>query len=767
MKHPKQNPGLGLRRNACLAAAIAATLPLSTIAADAPDHPVTTLPRIHIEDDAFSGDLINQGGRVNTVTHITEEGLKLLGSPAQSNPWTALKMAPSVNFQSADAYGLGRPVSMRLRGKSSTHIGRTVEGLPIAGEPGFASGKGGGDLFDMENMSGVSLMRGAIPADRGLGFSNSGVVDMTLRGPEQEAGMQFSQSFGSDNFRRTYVRLDSGALNIPVRAFISMSDTHADKWRGPGDQNRQNVEAGLAFDISPRIKAEIFAVHHEVKWHDYRSLTYDQVSSGATYDSIEYSDRLTGNPASDALYYGFNRQNYTNNAILGKLTVQTSDSSRLLFKPYYWREKGWSLAGNASNGNVTLWDIKHDTYGFDLRHETEQSWGQWVVGYWYQSSEAPPPPTAQRQYRIQPDGSLQFRQWSTLAETTRHRFDNPYASVTYQLGDLRAHAGVRYMSYKDPSFTYYKGNTAPDVSYDDVFGYNPERDPDKYSVGRRIHSWLPNFGLAWTPTAEWTFSANYGRTYGRQNWGSVSGAFSDANRPAFEAAGITFNDIWNGLRPELSDNIDLGARYDFASGYVATTLYQTRYKHKQLSLYDPYIINPDTGKGVTYHQSVAKATGRGIELEMGLTPARDLDLYLSYAYNDASYDDDAQTAGNRIVNVKGKQMQDSPRHIASLNAYWHPDNWTLMAGLRYIGSRFGDTEEKEKVAAYTVVDLGVGYTLPSTLGLRDLSLNLTVSNLFDKRYIGIIGTSDYAVGGGTSYMPGAPRTIAFNLSGRF
>jgi len=728
---------------------------------------VTNLSEVRVEGQRPIFTPYVDANKVYSATRVEGKALKLLGSPAQSNPWTALKMAPSVNFQSADGYGLGRPMSMRLRGKSSTHIGRTVEGLPIAGEPGFANGRGGGDLFDMENMRAVTLMRGAVPADQGLGFSNSGVVDMQLRGPEEIFGTQLSQSIGTDAFRRTFARMDTGTLPVPLRFFVSASDSHADKWRGPGEQKRRNFEAGMALGISTRMQVEVFAVHHDVRWHNYRSLNFDQVRSGADYKSVEYNRELTGNFRTDALYYGFNRQRHINNAALGKLTVNTVEGGTLLIKPYYWKENAWSLGGNANNGNITYWQVMHDTWGVDVRHEMQQNWGGWTVGYWHQSSEAPPPPTAQRLYRAQADGSLQFQGWSTLASSTRHRFDNPYVSTTIKTDDWLVSAGVRYMRYKDPSFTYYLNNSAPDVNYEDVFDYTPTPDPGKFSVGRTFDTWLPNLGLAWTASEHLTLSANYGRTYGRQNWGSVSGAFTNNTRKAFEASGITFNDLWNGLRPEQSTTLDLGTRWDFDMGYVAATWFHTRYRHKQLSLYDPDVIDPDTGLGVTYHRSIASATGKGVEIEMGLTPLPDMDVYLSYTWNRAYYTADAQTAGNRVVQVKGKQMQDSPRHMAKLNFVWQPYDWTVMAGLRYVGSRFGDTEEQEKVPDHTLVDVSLGYSLGKQAGLDELDMMLSVSNLFDKRYIGIISSSDYAVGGGTSYMPGAARSVVFNVSGRF
>lgn len=749
-----------------IAAAIAilfCAAPALSMAADSDKTTDAVLGEITVSGEALVPMVQPPDGRANTVTTVGREGLRALGGPAQSNPWKALQMAPSVNLQSADPNGLGNRLSMRVRGKSSSHLGRTVNGLPIAGEPGFASGKGGGDLFDMENMNDVTLFRGAVPAGSGLGFSNSSVVDMTLRGPEQTFGIEVSQALGSDKFRRTFVRVDSGQLSVPARFFVSASDMAGDKWRGPGDQGRTNLEFGMQADVTERLAIELAGVHHKVRWDEYRALSYAQVQDPAAYPRVEYNGRLTGVPVTDVLYRGFNRQDFTNNALLGKATLRTGEESRLLFKPYYWKETGYSLSGSTSAQGapgVTWWEIVHDTYGFDLRHESRHGWGELTVGYWYQSSKAPPPPTAQRLYRIQPDGSLRFEQWSTLAQTTRHVYNNPYVSATTHLGKAELTAGLRYMGYRDPSFTYYLGKTAPDVPYGSVFNHNPQPDPNMYSKGRTFHELLPNLGIAYPLSSAALLRASYGRTYGRQNWGSVASAYA-GNRAAFDAAGLRFNEIWHKLQPEISDNFDIGARFDVGDGaYVAPTFFHTRYKNKQLNLFDPAV-------GVAYHQSVARAHASGLELEVGAAPLRNLDVYFSYAYNQAVYDDDARTGSNQVVQVRGMQMQDSPRHMAKVGAVWRIGPWSVTPSVRFTGKRFGDTEEKQAVAGYTVADLGIDYQARNLLGFKQLDLGLSISNLFDRRYIGLINTSDYAVGGLPTYLPGTPRAVALTVRGKF
>ncbi|TIM60572.1 MAG: TonB-dependent receptor, partial [Mesorhizobium sp.] len=57
------------------------------------------------------------------------------------------------------------------------------------------------------------------------------------------------------------------------------------------------------------------------------------------------------------------------------------------------------------------------------------------------------------------------------------------------------------------------------------------------------------------------------------------------------------------------------------------------------------------------------------------------------------------------------------------------EGFGLGAGIRYVGSTFGDDANTFKVPAVTLVDAALHYEW------RNAELNLNVSNLFDKRYV--------------------------------
>ncbi|MDO6748889.1 TonB-dependent receptor, partial [Gilvimarinus sp. 1_MG-2023] len=81
---------------------------------------------------------------------------------------------------------------------------------------------------------------------------------------------------------------------------------------------------------------------------------------------------------------------------------------------------------------------------------------------------------------------------------------------------------------------------------------------------------------------------------------------------------------------------------------------------------------------------------------------------------------------------------------------------------RYVGQRYADSGHEESVPGYARVDMGAGYQLPLASG--DLSVDVNVVNLTDKRYIGRINASDVQSTGSYTYYSGAPRSYLMTLA---
>lgn len=188
-----------------------------------------------------------------------------------------------------------------------------------------------------------------------------------------------------------------------------------------------------------------------------------------------------------------------------------------------------------------------------------------------------------------------------------------------------------------------------------------------------------------------------------------------------DAAGSPF-------KPETGQQFEIGIRYQpkDRNFSLLTSVYQLRRQN---------VLTEDlVNIGEQVQQGEIRA--RGIELEFVASLWRDLDLIASYAYNDAEV---TRSNGENL----GKTPTNVPKHLASLWANWRVPALPVMkvsAGVRYVGSRFGDEFETVRMPSYTLTDAAAEFDLAQLLGASgDWRLALNVSNLFDKRHVATCG----------------------------
>ncbi|UEM19664.1 TonB-dependent siderophore receptor [Skermanella mucosa] len=138
----------------------------------------------------------------------------------------------------------------------------------------------------------------------------------------------------------------------------------------------------------------------------------------------------------------------------------------------------------------------------------------------------------------------------------------------------------------------------------------------------------------------------------------------------------------------------------------------------------------------TFQVQTGEARVRGIELEATASLTQGLDVTAAYTYLDSEVtESNAGTEGNRLAAV--------PEHLASLwGAYRFPEGsalegFGLGAGVRHVGSRFGNEANDIKVPGVTLFDAAIHYDFDR------FRVALNANNLFDKEYV----TSCGSVGG--------------------
>jgi iron complex outermembrane receptor protein len=718
---------------------------------------------VPVRQQQSAGGLASQNQILSTrpqlagASSVTQQGIAILGGPAQTSFYQPLALIPSVLVQTPDPYGLNTTRNINIRGKGDFHLSRTIDGLPLMGIVG------GSDLLDLENIGRIDVYRGAVPSDKGLGLSNvTGVINQLTLGPQDRAGVTARQAFGTDSFYKTFVRIDTG-LNpeTATKAYLSGSNIGADKWTGAGDQKRQNVTFGLSQGFGDRVTLDVTAVYNNYAENLFRALTYDQTKNLKNNYNYDFNTTLTGVPATDVNYYKFNRMSAETFATFAKLDYNFSEGQHLLFKPYYWDNDTtrYNAAGNA----VQIWRQQNQNVGSVFEYTGQFPWGTDVVaGYWWQSMAPPPPPTDQRRFTVNADGGLNFLNWQSLAKIDNFSVNSPYFQISQKFGATFVTSGLRYMVLGAPQMIYYNTAGIPDGTYSQALARNPAIYPDATLAASDYAAWLPNIAIRHDLNAALSVNFSYGRRFGRPDWGPQASNYI-SNRTAFTVRGVTLQTLVDKVRPELADQFDASVRFSQYGLTVIPTLFYAKYQNKQVKVVDPSI-----GPNIAYFQGTGSSTGYGFELESSYIFNERLSVFGSTTLASETFDSDTPTlSGGAMLATKGKQIPNTPQVMVKGGITYQVDRLAIIPIVRYIGPRFGEAANTQRVPGYTVADLTLSYNLGSLIGVEALNASFSIQNIFDRQYVSQISPNDIDLSAGAMYYSGAPRTVVGSLSMKF
>ena len=706
------------------------------------------------EEQDFVGPLFTE---TNTKTKITEKGINALGPSSTMSVQKSITLMPSVNQQSVDPSGLADisnyHESFRFRGVEATGGGNpstpvNVESVPVSGRPG-----GGVTLYDMENFKTLSIYKGGVPADKGFGLTNiGGKIDMEVKRPSNAFDFKLKQMLGTDDFRRTFLRLDTGKFSTETKGFISYSNTRADKWKGEGNSSRDNAMFGLTQNIGSGLKIEAFSTYNKADVNTYRTLNYAKASSLSENYDFDFTD-----DKNDYFYYGYNKADFEDYNFFGNIEYRFQDNSKVVFKPFYWNDQGYymeTITMKNGNNRIRRWDIDHNLSGFLSQYSTRIQALDLNIGFFNLQQERPGPPTSWKLYKVS-SGELVFDKWQVLSNNSKHRQNTPFISGKYAKGRFTLEGGVKYLRYTMPSITTYNTSDIPDVSYETALDMATSIDENACANARDFNKILPNLGLNYRISDDVSAYFSYGRNYGM----SVSlYPYFISQKTAFYSKGITLQDLWNEQELEIVDNYDIGLRYITDKLYVVPTLYYAHHKNKAATYYDPSL-------GVSFPATNAKADAYGFELEAGAMVLKNLSLYGSFSYNRFFFSQDIFNGDGSVNEVEGDQVPDAPEFLCKGIASYRMGKFVLSPIVKYTSSRYGDIEHDEKIDDAVIFDFDLTYNAGAfpNMKMKKLDFSLTLNNIFDKEYVSIINTSDYKTLG-SSYQTGAPFTVYASVS---
>jgi iron complex outermembrane receptor protein len=193
--------------------------------------------------------------------------------------------------------------------------------------------------------------------------------------------------------------------------------------------------------------------------------------------------------------------------------------------------------------------------------------------------------------------------------------------------------------------------------------------------------------------------------------------------------------------PEESWQIELGAKASLFDDRLTATLATYYIIRENLLVSDPANSNRLL--------QIGEARSQGVEVSLVGRLTDDWSLIANYAFNDAEVSRDTDPS------LVGRQLENAPRHSASLWTRYNLPNtgFGIAGGLRYVDDR-PTFDETVQLPSYVVFDAAL------FCQLQGLQLALNFDNIFDTtHFIGGYGE--------TAIFPGSPFTVRLTASYRF
>lgn len=719
-------------------------------------------------------------GQTRQVQELSTQELTILASG--TSPLKAIEKLPSVNFQSADAFGNYEwSTRVTIRGFNQNQLGFNLDGIPLGDMSyGNANGLHISRAISPENIGVTRVSQGSGSINAQSTNNLGGTLEFFSIDPKDVLGADIAGSYGSENTYRGFARIALGTAD-GARAFASVQYQNGDKWKGDGQQRTLMLNAKGVLPLGNDASLDGYVSYSDRAEQDYQDLSLAMINRlGFDWDNFGPSNYAlairvadiaanrgdTGttplNPtagttypapiaSADDAYYDASGLRKDTLASLG-LTLPFADTALLKVKGYYHENDGQGTWGspyvNSPSGvpmalRTTEYDIKRkgvfasisNTYGM---HNL-------TVGGWYEKNDF----IQSRKFygyesRTNPgrdhldfQSNPFFTQWSIAFETDTLQY---YVTDDVDLGDLKVNIGWKGYSVDTNSFSLVNtsGLATGDIKVEDWF--------------------QPHVGLNYKFGNGLEAFAGFTQVTRAYQASATSGPFSTSQ------AG--FNAIKDKLKPESSDTYEAGLRYN--TGVINASLagYYVNFRDRLLVI--PTSVGIVGSANVL--QNVGSVRALGVEAALDVKLPGGFGAFASYSYNDTTYRDDVVITAGGVTTIratKGKSVVDTPKHLLRGELSYDGDSVFGRVGVNYMSKRYFTYLNDQSVPGRALVDATIGYRL--NIGQRQpVELQLNAVNLFDKRYVATIGSNGFGFSGDNqTLLAGAPRQIFVTLKAGF
>ncbi|MFN3468367.1 MAG: TonB-dependent receptor domain-containing protein, partial [Novosphingobium sp.] len=691
-----------------------------------------------------------------------------------TSPLKAIEKLPSVNFQSADAFGNYEwSTRITIRGFNQNQLGFNLDGIPL-GDMSYGNNNGLhiSRAISPENIGVTRVSQGsgsiAAQSTNNLG----GTLEFFSLDPKDALGVTASGSYGSEDTWRGFGRIGIGTRD-GARAYASVQYQNGDKWKGEGKQRTLMVNARGVLPLGGGVDLDGSISYSDRAESDYQDLSLEMINRlGYDWDNFgrsRYAEAIrvadiganrgdTGTPplnpsagtvypapitSADDAYYEASGLRRDTLASLG-LTAAVGDTGKFAIKGYYHENDGQGTWGtpylNSPTGvpmsiRTTEYDIKRK--GVFASYSATYGINSLLIGGWYEKNDFI---QSRRFYayesRTNPGRDHSkfqrnpfFTQWSIAFETDTIQY---YVADDIDLGALKVNVGWKGYSVDTTAFSLVNTN-------------------NRATGSLKVEDWFqPHVGVNYKFDNALEAFAGFTQVTRAFQASTTAGPFSSTQQG--------FDAIRNTIKPETSDTYEAGLRY--STGVVNASLagYYVNFKNRLL------VIPTSIGiVGATNAlQNVGSVRALGIEAAVDVRLPGGFGAFASYSYNDTTYRDDVviTTGGTTTIRpTAGKTVVDTPRHLLHGELSYDSPTFFGRVGVNYMSKRFFTYLNDQSVPGRALVDATIGYRLD--IGQRQpVELQLNAVNLTDKRYVATIGSNGFGFSGDNqTLLAGAPRQI--------
>ncbi len=727
---------------------------------------------------AVGGGLMEKQDSAKSVSAVSRDFIEKQVPGA--DPMQLISLLPGANVSSTDPAGLSGS-SMSMRGLDSSQIGFTLEGFPINDIGNFAVYSQ--EIVDSENLRTVRVAQGSADLDSPHISATGGVVDMYMIDPKMKAGGAFDVSYGSYDYTRGFLRLDTGKIgHTNLRAYFSGSYATEGVNNSDATQRKLHAETKIVNDwgdgnrvslaiVGNRLYNYLTPSVNKASWNAYGrgvgnryvapcsnnatctradGTTYKNTTGATISNTVWNSSYNTSASDKGVSYYQLHQNPFTNIYVSGPSTFKLADHLVLTETPYFWYGEGsggsaystnlnslsygtTKVTGsiNGQSGTRTLYNPSiTKTYrpGATTKLTLTTGANRLMVGYWFEYSKQ----SQQGPYTgVGEDGNP----WDIWGSAENVVLSN---GQTYQYRNTLTQTRVHTMFIGDTlSLLNNKLTIDAGFKYAIVLRTGTNMLPDT-STGRNISQTYKE------PLP--TFAARYQINPENQIFVSAATNFRmPTNYALYDSgayyAGSGYSTHANtNQKPEISISEEVGYRYTGPTIMGSLTYFHYDFTNRLMST--SQCMDSACTNYYSTNINAGGQTTNGVDAEIGTRPIfYHLRPYVSFEYVDARLGSNLQAGsgtGIDYLRTKGKFAPETPKFQAAFNLDYDDGHLFGAYNLKYVAKQYSTFMNDQSIPGYVVMNVNVGYRFKTIGFLQSPNIKLNFSNITDKAYLGFV-----------------------------